>query len=156
MRFHSLEDQYEQQITNINPSYPSSVLLLPFLLALLPTLCYSQFFDGGFFGQQQQQQAPPPLDLRALYDAGRYSFPSPSSLLPIRADPLSRRISPEPCSQYLCPGSLKCLPSPAECPCPFVQDFKCPVGPASEGAYVCARDCQTVRKALLLKGGAGK
>ncbi|KAL6305855.1 hypothetical protein BKA93DRAFT_730412 [Sparassis latifolia] len=55
-----------------------------------------------------------------------------------------------PCAQYLCPDTLFCAPGPAACPCPDVQDVRCVVPDAAEGAtVVCVRgrvDCAEVTR----------
>jgi hypothetical protein len=46
------------------------------------------------------------------------------------------------CSSYLCPDTLVCVSTPAECPCPHVEDVKCLVPDAVErgaATVVCAR-----------------
>lgn len=48
----------------------------------------------------------------------------------------------------MCP-TLECVASPADCGCPLSQDVKCPVG--KEGAFVCARDCEQVKRAMRVK-----
>jgi len=66
------------------------------------------------------------------------------------------------CAQYLCPSTFDCVPGPADCPCPFVEDIKCPFSPpppasASHASpqklspsYVCTRapGCPNVQRAL--------
>ncbi|KAI0082408.1 hypothetical protein K474DRAFT_1585822 [Panus rudis PR-1116 ss-1] len=63
-----------------------------------------------------------------------------------------------PCSQYLCPATLDCVPNPAQCPCPYAQDIKCLVPDADdkEGATVfCVRgaeECDEVKRLTALFG----
>ncbi|ORY92435.1 hypothetical protein BCR35DRAFT_297841 [Leucosporidium creatinivorum] len=94
-----------------------SVYALAFLVAFAtPTLA---FFEQ-FFHQGQAPPPPPAFNLEAQRDA----------------------IS---CAEYLCPMSLECRPSPADCSCPSSVDKKCVVG--DEGAFVCARSCEGVNEA---------
>ncbi|KAF8646380.1 hypothetical protein AX16_007246 [Volvariella volvacea WC 439] len=52
------------------------------------------------------------------------------------------------CSQYLCPTTLDCVPRPADCPCPYVEDIKCTIPDADgQATVVCVRGgqgCQEV------------
>ncbi|GAA5964403.1 hypothetical protein JCM3765_006405 [Sporobolomyces pararoseus] len=57
------------------------------------------------------------------------------------------------CPTYLCPESLVCVDKPKDCPCPYSDyDKKCLIpggGDAGkEDTFVCARDCDMVKKAL--------
>ncbi|KNZ45799.1 uncharacterized protein VP01_779g1 [Puccinia sorghi] len=66
------------------------------------------------------------------------------------------------CAQYLCPSTFDCVAAPADCPCPFVEDIKCPFSPPpsasaslsslpkSSPSYVCTRapGCENVQRAL--------
>ncbi|KAA1065299.1 Long chronological lifespan protein 2 [Puccinia graminis f. sp. tritici] len=65
------------------------------------------------------------------------------------------------CSDYLCPSTLDCVASPSDCPCPFIEDIKCPisipVNPSSsatlkkfQDSFICTRapGCSQVQKAL--------
>ncbi|GAA5973598.1 hypothetical protein JCM21900_002158 [Sporobolomyces salmonicolor] len=50
------------------------------------------------------------------------------------------------CAHFVCPD-WSCARAPAACPCPSRIDDKCELGGA-DGAYVCARDCARVRRAV--------
>lgn len=61
-----------------------------------------------------------------------------------------------PCSDYLCPHTLACVPEPSHCPCPDVQDIKCLVPDAEDqgaSTVLCVRgqnECDDVQR--LAKG----
>ncbi|KAI0700749.1 hypothetical protein BC835DRAFT_1265799 [Cytidiella melzeri] len=63
-----------------------------------------------------------------------------------------------PCSDYLCPETLVCVPNPAQCPCPYTEDVKCLIPDAEDqgsATVVCVRganDCADVER-LSLKFG---
>ncbi|KDQ64335.1 hypothetical protein JAAARDRAFT_187678 [Jaapia argillacea MUCL 33604] len=106
------------------------LLLLTLLAVSLLASAQFQFFEQMFgHGQQQQQQ----------------QRPSGASQWAAHADAV-------PCSQYLCPTSLLCVPNPTECPCPSVEDVKClvPDAQVKGGATVlCVRGingCADVEK----------
>ena len=58
------------------------------------------------------------------------------------------------CSEYLCQDTLVCVSKPVDCPCPNVEDVKCVVPDAQDGASgggtrLCIRggtDCAQVEK----------
>lgn len=58
------------------------------------------------------------------------------------------------CSQYLCPATLDCVPTPADCPCPDVQDVKCTIpnaGGDDEAMVICVRgsnECTEVERLM--------
>ncbi|KZV63850.1 hypothetical protein PENSPDRAFT_589272 [Peniophora sp. CONT] len=102
------------------------------LLALCALqLVSAQFpFFGNMFGhhQQQQQQQPSGSQWLAFADG-------------------------TPCSQYLCPDTLKCVAAPADCPCPSVEDVKCVIEDkqTGEGTVLCTRggtDCSQAEKLI--------
>lgn len=58
-----------------------------------------------------------------------------------------------PCSNYLCPDTLKCVTAPADCPCPSVEDVKCVVEDkeTGEGTVICTRggtDCTQAERLI--------
>ncbi|CAL1701184.1 unnamed protein product [Somion occarium] len=60
-----------------------------------------------------------------------------------------------PCSEYLCPGTLNCVPNPSQCPCPDVQDIKCLVPDAQDkdgATVVCVRGAHECSEVKLLAG----
>ncbi|GAA5855876.1 hypothetical protein JCM9279_001153 [Rhodotorula babjevae] len=100
-------------------SHKAPLLVLLLALALAPALVHA-FFEQFFQHQAEHQaQAPPTWDQQV--------------------DALS-------CSTYVCPDSLVCAATPADCPCPSALDTKCTLG-GGEGAFLCARDCTKVRTA---------
>ncbi|KZT62806.1 hypothetical protein CALCODRAFT_478720 [Calocera cornea HHB12733] len=102
-------------------------LLLPLLLLPLATAQFNIFdqFFGSHTQQQQRQQGHP---------SQQHAGGGQQSLWQAQADAV-------PCAAYLCPTTLHCVPAPADCPCPSVQDIKCLVPDAQTGAHtvVCAR-----------------
>ena len=97
------------------------------VFACAPALVLAQF--GGFFqqgfpfhpfgqGQQQQQQQPTGRQHKGWteMDAGeQLQRPRP------RDKNMAWLISPVHCrAGYVCPGSLACVPTPADCPCPYM------------------------------------
>jgi len=105
------------------------------LLALLLPFTAAQFniFDQFFGGQQRQQ-----------HQQQQHSGQGQQSLWQAQAEAV-------PCAAYLCPETLVCVASPAECPCPNVQDVKCLLSDAQTGQHtvVCARGpdgCKTVER----------
>ncbi|WVQ84094.1 long chronological lifespan protein 2 [Cryptococcus sp. DSM 104549] len=99
------------------------LLLLPFAFAQ-----FGQFFQQGFpFGghhHQQQQEPPAPGRQHKGWDEAQNVH--------CRAG-------------YVCPASLACVPTPADCPCPYPEDVKCVIPdhrPRDEGEgppFVCVR-----------------
>ncbi|ORY27768.1 hypothetical protein BCR39DRAFT_537068 [Naematelia encephala] len=102
-------------------------------VAFLPSLVLAQFgsfFQGGFpFGQhpfhQQEQQEPG-------NDGRQHKGWSEMESVHCRAG-------------YVCPASLACVPTPADCPCPYPEDVKCVLPddrPRDEGEgppFICVR-----------------
>ncbi|KAJ7068490.1 hypothetical protein C8F01DRAFT_611941 [Mycena amicta] len=85
-----------------------------------------QFFDGMFQQQQRQQQ----------HHSG--------------ASQWAAHLESVSCSDYLCPGTLDCVSSPVDCPCPDAEDIKCTI-PDAEGdaTVVCVRgsdECRQVER----------
>ncbi|WOO82793.1 Long chronological lifespan protein 2 [Vanrija pseudolonga] len=82
-------------------------LLLPLQVAAQFGNFFQQAFHGGFGGQQrqeqQQQQQGPRREHKGWNELHAVSC---------RAG-------------YVCPGSLTCVPTPADCPCPYPEDTKC-------------------------------
>nr|GAT49046.1 predicted protein [Mycena chlorophos] len=104
-------------------------LALAFLLCWLQLAAAQfQFFDG-MFGQQRQQQ----------------QYASPAAQWAAHLESVS-------CSQYLCPGTLDCVRSPVDCPCPDAEDIKCLVpdaGSRGEATVMCVRgehECRQVER----------
>ncbi|EJU06341.1 hypothetical protein DACRYDRAFT_103287 [Dacryopinax primogenitus] len=147
-------------------------LPLALLLLLFPTLISAQFniFDQ-FFGRQNQPQAhygnPQPGSTQSLWqaqaDAGTSSLPSPPLSLPTPTPaPFPRSGIPRfrnqandptvPCASYLCPTTLLCTPTPADCPCPSPQDIKClvPDHQTGENTVVCVRGGEGCENVLSL------
>ncbi|RSH83868.1 Long chronological lifespan protein 2 [Saitozyma podzolica] len=119
---------------------PRPLLTLVTLLLLPLTLAqFGNFFQGGFpFGgghfQGNQQDAPK--------SPGRqHKGWTEMESVHCRAG-------------YVCPGSLTCVPTPADCPCPYPEDVKCVLPddrPRDEGEgppFVCVRgqqECERVK-----------
>lgn len=81
-------------------------------------------FGGGFQQQQQQQEQQAP--------GRQHKGWTESERVHCRAG-------------YVCPASLACVPTPADCPCPYPEDIKCVVPdnrPRDEGEgppFFCVR-----------------
>ncbi|PWN98840.1 hypothetical protein FA09DRAFT_359997 [Tilletiopsis washingtonensis] len=89
------------------------------LLLLLVAVCLLQTARADFFqhffqhgAAQQEQEAPP---------AGDASW-------------FHARVQAAQCGRYLCPDTLACVGRPAECPCPFPQQIRCPYPDVAAGA----------------------
>ncbi|WVN87065.1 long chronological lifespan protein 2 [Cryptococcus depauperatus CBS 7841] len=102
-------------------------------LSLLPLVFaqFGHFFQQGGFpfgGGQQQQQRQQSQD----QPERRYKGWTEAERVHCRAG-------------YVCPASLACVPTPADCPCPYPEDVKCPLPdnrPRDEGEgppFVCVR-----------------
>lgn len=56
------------------------------------------------------------------------------------------------CAQYLCPDTLVCVASPAQCPCPNAEDVRCVIPDAEDkdsAAVLCVRganDCREIER----------
>lgn len=111
---------------------------------------FGNFFDHLFHQQDHGNSE---------HEAGhRGHHPSSSSRPGGSFDKFSQLVDLTPCSQYLCPSSLDCVPNPSECPCPFVEDIKCPITvPSSSSSstkfsdsFICTRapGCSKVQMAL--------
>ncbi|BEJ17391.1 hypothetical protein CspHIS471_0607920 [Cutaneotrichosporon sp. HIS471] len=103
------------------------------LAALLPfALAFGKFFNFPF-GQQQQQQ-------QQQQQRPRREYPGWDLLHDVHCR-----------AGYVCTGSLVCVPTPADCPCPYPEDTKCVVPDNRERdegegpPFVCVRgDCDDV------------
>ena len=134
-------------------SHKAPLLVLLLALALAPALVHA-FFEQFFQHQAEHQaQAPPTWDQQVDARAS----PPPLSSLPPSPSPAPEKLThpalhphPHPpavsCATYVCPDSLVCAATPADCPCPSALDTKCTLG-GGEGAFLCARDCTKVRTA---------
>ncbi|EIW65487.1 hypothetical protein TREMEDRAFT_70561 [Tremella mesenterica DSM 1558] len=111
----------------------------PLLLLLLP-ICLAQFgfFQGNPFHpfQQQQQQPPPSGQGQGRGHKGWDEMDNVHCK-----------------AGYVCPSSLTCVSTPANCPCPYPEDIKCVIPdhrPRDEGEgppFVCVRGpCDEVFK----------
>ncbi|KAI0728688.1 hypothetical protein C8Q72DRAFT_779328 [Fomitopsis betulina] len=106
-------------------------ILCIFFTCILSAYAQFHFFDQmfGHPGNNQQKSAGTP-------DARQWMAHADSVL----------------CSQYLCPDTLVCVSSPADCPCPDPEDIKCliPDGNSKQKAtVVCTRgaiDCKQVER----------
>ncbi|KAL7418596.1 Long chronological lifespan protein 2 [Cryptotrichosporon argae] len=86
--------------------FPLAALILAPLAVLAQ---FGGFFQQGFpFGQQPQQQQPQPPPGGARQHKGWAEMEA----VHCRAG-------------YVCPASLACVPTPADCPCPYPEDTKC-------------------------------
>ncbi|OAV92670.1 hypothetical protein PTTG_07655 [Puccinia triticina 1-1 BBBD Race 1] len=120
------------------------VLVVVVLLGVLTKPSTSQF--GNIFEQFFQQED---ADDRHSGHPGHSGQGSPDKFKIIRDQ--SR------CSDYLCPSTFDCVSSPSDCPCPFVEDIKCPISlptPTAkkfQDSFVCIRapGCSSVQKALM-------
>lgn len=120
------------------------------------------FFEQFFHGSHQQAQQPAPFSFQAHYDNGTFVEQN----IALLSWKKSRKahwvfvhfVSPAKCADYLCPETLECVASRAQCTCPLSTDVKCVIpgggiggagGTAArhEVAYVCARDCKQVKVA---------
>ncbi|KAF7332063.1 RING-type domain-containing protein [Mycena kentingensis (nom. inval.)] len=97
--------------------------MLPIYILALSQLVAAQFFDFNFGGQRQHAQERPSW---------------------------SSHLESVSCSQYLCPGTLDCVSSPRNCPCPQSEDIKCLIRePNGEATVICARgesECREVER----------
>ncbi|KAF7301866.1 Long chronological lifespan protein 2 [Mycena indigotica] len=111
-------------LLHVNSAAMSRTLSIVFLLCFLQLVAAQfQFFDG-MFGQRQQQQQ---------YHTG--------------ASQWAAHLESISCSQYLCPGTLDCVGSPRECPCPDHEDIKCTIPDAEgEATVVCVRGADECRQ----------
>jgi len=104
-------------------------------LCILPT-AFAQFqFFEQMFGQQHGGQQRPPSG-----HPGQWAAQSDAV----------------PCSDYLCPETLTCVPNPSQCPCPDAQDIKCLISDTEDddsATVVCVRggnDCSEVERLAAL------
>ncbi|WVQ76821.1 long chronological lifespan protein 2 [Cryptococcus sp. DSM 104548] len=104
--------------------YPlAALLLLPLTLAQ-----FGNFFQGHFGGHQHQQEQPggqsPGRQHKGWTENDRLSCTA----------------------GYVCPASLACVATPADCPCPYPEDIKCVIPDHRERdegegpPFVCVRD----------------
>ncbi|ESK94459.1 long chronological lifespan protein 2 [Moniliophthora roreri MCA 2997] len=102
-------------------------LVLFFLCALIASTCAQFSFFDNIFRQQHQEQ----------HHAGAAQWAS--------------HIDSIPCSQYLC-KTLECVKSPAQCPCPDVEDVRCVIPDSDDrdsGTVICVRgknECDQVER----------
>ncbi|KDQ08287.1 hypothetical protein BOTBODRAFT_118839 [Botryobasidium botryosum FD-172 SS1] len=104
-------------------------LLVVLLSSLLVSAQFGGFFNNMFGGGRSDQHA----------DHGHHQRQQQSN-----AGPASQWVSyaeNTPCSQYLCPSTLVCVPSPVDCPCPNIEDVRCIIPDEQEpaGTVVCVR-----------------
>jgi len=112
---------------------PSTLIIA--VLPLFPVVSAQFHFFDNMWGQHQQQQQQPSgaSQWAAYHDSVR-------------------------CASYLCPQTLECVLTPADCPCPAVEDIKCTIPDAvSKGAstVVCVRGrdgCAQVEKLMKKRG----
>ncbi|KAI9635361.1 uncharacterized protein MKK02DRAFT_44048 [Dioszegia hungarica] len=107
--------------------------LLPFTLAQFGNFFQGGFpFGGGGGGEQQPQQQRPRREHKGW---------SEMESVHCRAG-------------YVCPGSMTCVPTPADCPCPYPEDIKCVLPDdrardEGEGPpFVCVRGRQACEAAI--------
>ena len=95
------------------------------VLCIAPVLAqFGNFFQHGFpFGGQQQQHHQDPHPGSHRQYKGWAEFET-GKLLVLRSSPVvvvtSELIRAVHCrAGYVCPASLACVPTPADCPCPY-------------------------------------
>ncbi|KAI0089108.1 hypothetical protein BDY19DRAFT_993340 [Irpex rosettiformis] len=89
---------------------------------------------------------------------GQGQHPGHQQRQPNHAPQWAAQADAVPCSNYLCPETLACVPNPSQCPCPNAEDVKCLIPDTEEkgsATVVCVRganDCIAVEQ-LSLKFG---
>lgn len=103
-------------------------------LLMLAHHAHAQFFQnmfhsGQFFTQSSEQEA------QRVGDASWFRDRVNAGMCPTCAYAAK-------CDDYLCSDTLACVKEPHECPCPFTEQLRCPIG----DAYVCVprMDCSSV------------
>lgn len=88
------------------------ILAAALTLLLAPSaLAFGNFFNFPF-GHQQQQQQP--------QQRPRREHPGWDMLHDGKPSPVVAELTEVHCrAGYVCPGSLVCVPTPADCPCPY-------------------------------------
>ncbi|KAH9462312.1 hypothetical protein MJO28_002891 [Puccinia striiformis f. sp. tritici] len=103
---------------SIRRPYTSTVLLnLVLILILFTGSIRSQF--GNIFEQFFHQEGGEGGGHHQQHGQRHHNQGSADKFMMIRDQ--------TKCSNYLCPASFDCVPTPNDCPCPFIEDIKCPI-----------------------------
>ena len=116
---------------------------------------FQQFFNAGQ-GEAREEEAPTSGDSawwNARVEAGEHTFHfgrGPASRVGTQTDKVSCRVAT--CTKYLCPRTLSCVDKPAECPCPFPEQIRCPYSDSESGSIdlggsncIQEKDCNRVQ-----------
>lgn len=129
-----------------------AVLLALSGFCLLPdAMAQFNFFEQMFgHGQQQQQRGSGVSQWASQADAGNNSL---SPLWMCTSFSVNLQLPLVPCGEYLCPATLVCVSSPADCPCPSVEDEKCIIPDKTDkntGTVLCVRGTEECSEVLRL------
>ncbi|KDN42985.1 hypothetical protein K437DRAFT_237435 [Tilletiaria anomala UBC 951] len=99
---------------------------------------FQHFFNAGqASGEAHEQEAPPSGDSRWW----------------------NERVDAATCIRYLCPRTLSCVDKPANCPCPFPEQIRCPYADGESksmdlGGHTCVSEKDCNRVALMRSLGS--